>query len=97
MKTAICACALIPVALAAVADKTALKSLYDQHRWFELRDAIQGQTAPPLYIGAVASAFSPSCFSTIYVCVDIYGSALTPNFCVTDSRTCLAPSEKLGR
>lgn len=31
MKTAICVCALILVAFAAVADETALKSLYDQH------------------------------------------------------------------
>lgn len=46
MKTAICVCALILVTFAAVADETALKSLYDQHRWFELRDALQGQNAP---------------------------------------------------
>ena len=58
MKTAICACALILVAVAAVADQTDLKSLYDEHRWFELRDAIQSQNAPPLYKGAVASAFN---------------------------------------
>lgn len=58
MKTAICACALILVAVAAVADQTDLKSLYDEHRWFELRDAIQGQNAPPLYKGAGASAFN---------------------------------------
>jgi hypothetical protein len=35
-----------------------LKPLYDQHRWFELRDAIKDQEAPPLYKGAVASAFN---------------------------------------
>ena len=35
-----------------------LKTLYDQHRWFEPRDAIHGQSAPPLYQGAVAAAFN---------------------------------------
>ena len=35
-----------------------LRSLYDQHRCFELRDAIKGQNAPPLYLGTVASAFN---------------------------------------
>lgn len=39
-------------------DKPSLQALYDQHRWFELRDAIKGQQAPPLYTGAVASAFN---------------------------------------
>ena len=56
MKTAICACALILVAVAAVADEAALKSLYHQHRWFELRDAIQGRNVPPFFKGAVARA-----------------------------------------
>jgi tetratricopeptide (TPR) repeat protein len=37
-----------------------LRSLYDQHRYFELRDAIKGQNAPPLYLGTVASAFNDS-------------------------------------
>jgi tetratricopeptide (TPR) repeat protein len=34
------------------------KLLYDQHRWFELRAAIKGQPASPLYKGAVAAAFN---------------------------------------
>ena len=34
------------------------KLLYDQHRWFELRDAIKGRPASPLYEGAIAAAFS---------------------------------------
>lgn len=34
------------------------KLLYDQHRWFELRDAIRGRPASPLYEGAVAAAFN---------------------------------------
>ena len=44
--------------LAGSGSDTSLKSLYDGHRWFELRDAIQGKHAPPLYLGAVASAFN---------------------------------------
>ena len=35
-----------------------LRSLYDQHRNFDLRDALQGQNAPALYVGTVASAFN---------------------------------------
>jgi tetratricopeptide (TPR) repeat protein len=37
-----------------------LKLLYQQHRWFELREAIRGheQNVPALYLGAVASAFN---------------------------------------
>ena len=54
--------ALIPVLLiAALAHAQAgdsLRSLYDQHRYFELRDAIKDQNAPPLFPGAVASAFN---------------------------------------
>jgi len=34
------------------------QQLYERHRWFELRDAIAGNTVPPLYSGAVASAFN---------------------------------------
>jgi predicted Zn-dependent protease len=34
------------------------KLLYDQHRWFELRDAIKGRPVSPLYKGAVAAAFN---------------------------------------
>jgi hypothetical protein len=39
-------------------DSDALKQLLDQHRWFELRDAIAGRTVPPFYEGVVASAFN---------------------------------------
>lgn len=36
-----------------------LKALYDAHRWFELRDALSGNSsAPQLYRGAVAAAFN---------------------------------------
>jgi predicted aspartyl protease len=34
-----------------------LKSLYDGHHWFQLRDAIVNAEAPELYQGAVAAAF----------------------------------------
>lgn len=35
-----------------------LKALYEAHRWFELRDAVAGGSAPALYRGAVAAAFN---------------------------------------
>jgi tetratricopeptide (TPR) repeat protein len=35
-----------------------LKSLYKEHRWFELRDAIAGNAGTPFYRGAVECAFS---------------------------------------
>jgi hypothetical protein len=40
--------------------KPTLKFLYDQHRWFDLREAIKNneQDVPELYLGAVASAFN---------------------------------------
>ena len=34
-----------------------LKSLYEGHHWFQLRDAIANEKAPELYQGAVAAAF----------------------------------------
>src|SRR5579864_7357290 len=40
------------------ADEPSLKSLYEQHRWFELRHALTTRAAPPLYKGAVAAAFN---------------------------------------
>src|ERR1700741_2653951 len=35
-----------------------LQQLHEEHRWFELRDAIVGRTVPPFFAGAVASAFN---------------------------------------
>lgn len=52
--------ALILVCLAATAESPPLKLLYQQHRWFELREAIKSKEAPALYKGAVASAFNDS-------------------------------------
>ena len=51
----------IPVVVLAITRTVAgddLRTLYDSHRWFELREAIAGRTVDPLYEGAVASAFN---------------------------------------
>src|ERR1700685_628056 len=51
--------ALTPGRLAADNDRPDLKSLYDAHRWFELRDSVpKGTAAPIFYQGAVACAFN---------------------------------------
>lgn len=44
-----------------------LKTLYVQHRWFELRDAIKDQGAPALYEGAVAAAFNDDNAAAAYL------------------------------
>jgi aspartyl protease len=46
--------------LATASGKSELKLLYDQHRWFDLREAMKRneQNVPELYLGAVASAFN---------------------------------------
>jgi len=43
-----------------VGAQTTLQQLYDDARWFELRDAIADREAPALYHAAVASAFNRS-------------------------------------
>ena len=35
-----------------------LRSLYEAHQWFKLRDAVQASDAPSFYLGAVAAAFN---------------------------------------
>ncbi|HTS37062.1 MAG TPA: pepsin/retropepsin-like aspartic protease family protein [Candidatus Solibacter sp.] len=40
------------------ADDATLKALYDNHRWFELRELISKQKAPIFYQGVVACAFN---------------------------------------
>ena len=45
-------------ALAGEPDGPDLKSLYDAHKWSELRDAIRHKKAPALYRGAVGYAFN---------------------------------------
>jgi hypothetical protein len=39
-------------------DDTNLKSLYDRHQWFELRDSVSKGGASAFYQGAVACAFN---------------------------------------
>jgi tetratricopeptide (TPR) repeat protein len=60
MRTKVLVGLLVVAGLGTAAERPSLKLLYDQHRWFELRDATTGQEAPPLYRGAVASAFNDS-------------------------------------
>jgi predicted aspartyl protease len=50
--------ALTQTCLAADNDRPDLKSFYDAHRWFELRDSVAEGTAPVFYQGAVACAFN---------------------------------------
>ena len=45
-------------ALIAQPPQQALQTLYEQRRWFELREAVSGRSVPALYAGAVASAFN---------------------------------------
>jgi hypothetical protein len=49
---------LVSAGLAGSGSDASLKSFFDGHRWFELRDAIRGEHASPFYLGAVASAFN---------------------------------------
>ena len=59
---AACSFALAPLCLVATDatpdDDRTLKSLYDTHRWFELRDFVANRTTPLFYQGAVACAFN---------------------------------------
>lgn len=54
---------LIPCSFSAEGNSPNFKSLYDSHRWFELRDAAEKNDAPAFYRGAVACAFNqlPQC------------------------------------
>jgi predicted aspartyl protease len=49
---------LSSLSFALPADEVGLKTLYDGHRWFELRDAVAKGAAPLFYQGAVACAFN---------------------------------------
>jgi hypothetical protein len=51
---------LVMTGLARAGEAPAMKSLYGQHCWFELRKAIDGRDVPPLYKDAVAAAFNES-------------------------------------
>src|SRR6187402_2385018 len=50
--------ALWTAVFAQIQHAASLQELYEQHRWFDLRDALAGKTVPALYLGAVASAFN---------------------------------------
>ena len=53
-----CWALLASLCFGAQKDDTKLKSLYDSHQWFELRDSIRKGGAPPFYQGVVACAFN---------------------------------------
>src|SRR5215831_9443042 len=54
---ATCVVVLAVANVAAAGQTPSLKTLYEQHRWFELREALKhSKGVPALYMGAVASA-----------------------------------------
>jgi hypothetical protein len=52
--------AICTVSYAQDPDDTSLRQLYDDGRWFDLRDAVEGRDAPTFYRAAVASALNRS-------------------------------------
>jgi predicted aspartyl protease len=56
--TVFCFLLLAPLCFGRRDGDATLKSLYDAHRWFELRESITKTTAPAFYQGAVACAFN---------------------------------------
>lgn len=56
--TGLCFSFFAPLCFAAPNDYASLKSLYDAHRWFELREIVAKSRAPVFYQGAVACAFN---------------------------------------
>ena len=52
------ACSVLLPRVHAQDSTTELRSLYDSHRWFELRDAVTRTDSPKFYAGAVAAAFN---------------------------------------
>lgn len=58
LPTAFCTLLLFTLCINARGDDSALKPLYDGHRWFELRDAVNKGGASPFYQGASACAFN---------------------------------------
>ena len=55
---ALCSLLLFTFCIDVHGDDSSLKSLYDGHRWFELRDFIEKEGASAFYQGAVACAFN---------------------------------------
>src|ERR1039457_4504723 len=58
LSAAFCFLLLAPLCLGARHDEPNPKSLYDAHRWFELRDLVARSAASVFYQGAVACAFN---------------------------------------
>ncbi len=56
--TVSCWAVLASLCFGAQKDDTNLKSLYDSHRWFELRDSVRKGGASAFYQGAIACAFN---------------------------------------
>ena len=55
---ALCLLTLLAFCIGTQGAEASLKSLYDGHRWFELRDVVQKGGASAFYEGAVACAFN---------------------------------------
>jgi hypothetical protein len=54
----LCLLLLLFVGLLRAADESPLRTALDEHRWFDLRDAMMSEPAPPLYRFFVAAAFN---------------------------------------
>jgi hypothetical protein len=55
----VCAATSVVLVAAQSADESYLRQLFEQHRWFDLRDAVAGRgIVRPLYRGAAAAAFN---------------------------------------
>lgn len=55
--TAVCCLLTLSASFAAGGRDPDLRSLYETHQWFRLRDAVRETKAPAFYRGAVACAF----------------------------------------
>jgi hypothetical protein len=58
LSTGFCFLLLAPLCFGEHDDDANLKSLYNAHRWFELRDSVAKSAAPVFYQGALACAFN---------------------------------------
>jgi hypothetical protein len=54
----VCLLLLLLGARLSAADESPLRTALDEHRWFDLRDAVMSEPAPPLYRFFVAAAFN---------------------------------------
>lgn len=58
MRSALSVLLVMSSSAAMGAADASLRSLYDNNRWFDLREAIAGKEVPPLYRGAASAAFN---------------------------------------